>query len=172
MPQRLRVPVAIGVVLVAAFFAWRHYASPERRVLARLDALMKQLSKEGGESQLVAAATARGVADFFASGFFVRADPYEGQLEDARDLTGAVMRFRGAGERIEAAASDTEVLVDETAGTAIVHFVGNVTLDAGRGPARESWRVRSLWVEDADEWKIAELELLEQLEAGGLLQAF
>ena len=172
MPPRLRTALVAGLVLVAAIVAWRYLTSPERRVLRRLDALMEHLGKEGAESQLAAAATARGAADFFAPGFLVRAEPYEGQLTDSRELTGAVMRFRGAAQRVEAAALEPDVRLDETARTAVVHFVGRVAMDGPAGSGTESWRVRSLWIEDGGEWRISELELLEPIESGGLLPGF
>jgi hypothetical protein len=161
--------VVVALLGVVAFFAWRHFTSPQRRVLRRLDALAAQLQKHGAESQLVAAATARGAAGFFAPGFFVRADPYAGQLTDPRELIGAVMRLRGAADRVGVSFADRDVQVDDLARNAVVGFVATVTVDRGAGPGRESWRVRSLWIEGDDgDWRIAELELVEQLESGGL----
>ena len=158
----------VAVLLVAAVVAWRYFTSPERRVLRRLDELAELLGKGAAESQLAAGATARGVAGHFAPGFFVRADPYEGQLTDPQQLMGAVMRFRGAAERIDVVFTDRDVQLGEGADTAVVAFVATVAMERGAGPARESWRVRSLWVADDGEWRIAELELVERLEAGGL----
>lgn len=168
MSPRLRSALVVALLLVAAVVAWRWFTSPERRVLRRLDGLVELLAKDGAESQLVAAATARGVADHFAPGFFVRADPYEGQLTDPQELMGAVMRFRGAAEHIEVAIAESDVLLDEASRTAVVGFVAAVRMDRGAGPGSESWRVRSLWVEDGGEWRIAEMELLERLEGDGL----
>jgi hypothetical protein len=172
MNTRLRGVAIATLLLLAAAAAWWYLANPERKVLRRLDALADQLHKEGDESQLVAAATARGTAEWFAPGFFIRADPYEGQLTDPQQLMGAVMRFRGAAERVDVAFTSREVVIDPVAHTALVGFVATATLDGGSGSGRESWRVRSLWVEDDGEWRIAELELLEQVEAGGLFTGF
>jgi hypothetical protein len=168
MPPRLRTVVAVVLLLAAGLAAWRHFTSPQRQVLRRLGALADLLAKDGPENQLTAAATARGVAGFFAPGFFVRADPYEGELADPQQLMGAVMRLRGPAQRLDVAFSDRDVRLDEVSRTAVVGFVGTVSLDRGAGQGRESWRVRTLWVEDDGEWRIAELELLEQIETGGL----
>jgi hypothetical protein len=172
MSPRLRTLLLAAGLLVAAGAVWLHLASPERRVLRRLDELAERLGKNGAESQLAAAATARGVADFFAPGFVVRAQPYDGSLSDPRELMAAVMRLRGAGERNAVDFAEGDVQLDEASRSAVVTFVATVTLDRGRGPSRETWRVRSLWIEDAEEWRISELELLERVEDGGLFGGF
>ena len=172
MPANARRLAAAVLLAAAALALWVWWRSPERRLARRLDALVESLEKEGEEGSLVAAATAREVLGFFAEGFLVRARPYEGSLGDPQELMGAVMRFRGAAPRIAIVVGDREVQMHPGDRTAAVVFVATVTLDgSGRGPGRESWRVRSLWVEDDGEWRISELELVERL-AGGLLLPF
>lgn len=85
---------------------------------------------------------------------------------------GAVLRFRGAAQRIAVAAGDRDVTLSGDRGPGVLTFVATVTMDRGSGPARESWRVRSLWVEEDGEWRISELELVERLEGGGLALPF
>jgi hypothetical protein len=170
-PRLLRLAAA-AVLLAAAAGAWSWWRSPERRLARRLDALVELLEKEGEEGSLPAAATARAAVDFFAPGFLVRARPYEGTLADPRELTGAVLRFRAAAPRVAIQVADREVEVAPGERTGTVVFVATVTLEReGAGPGRESWRVRSLWVQDAGEWRISELELAERL-GGGLLLPF
>jgi hypothetical protein len=162
--------VLVAAVVIGGVLLWTWWHSPQRRIYARLDSLADQLEKRGDESDLGAAATARGVLDFFAQGFLVRAHPYEGELRDPQELVGAVFRFRGFGNRLYVAISDRHLTLapDERSGE--LRFVAAVTLDRGSGPGRESWRVRSLWIDEGGTWRISELELLERLEGGpGLL---
>jgi hypothetical protein len=166
--RRLLAGAALAVLLIVVWSWWR---SPERRLYRRLDELMSRLEKDGDESRLASAATARGVLDFFAPGFLVRAAPYEGSLDDPQQLMGAVLRFRDTARQITIATSEREAILQESPPTATLGFVVTVTMDAGRGPGRERWRVRSLWNEQDGEWKIAELELTERLE-GGLVLPF
>jgi hypothetical protein len=172
MPASARKLAAAVALLVAAVALWVWWRSPERRLARRLDALVEALEKGGEEGSLVAAVTAREVLGFFAEGFLVRARPYEGSLGDPQELMGAVMRFRAAAPRVAIAIGDREIQMHPGDRTAALAFVATVTLDgSGRGPGRESWRVRSLWVQDGGEWRISELELVERL-SGGLVMPF
>jgi hypothetical protein len=164
------VKVGVVVVAVAAFAAlWVWLHSPQRRIYRRLDDLAARLEKDGDEGSLAAAATARGIVDFFAPGFFVRARPYEGELRDPQELAGAVLRFRGVAHRIAIAISGRQLTLAPDQRSGELLYVVAVTLDRGNGPSRESWRVRSLWIEDGGVWRISELELLERVEGGGVL---
>jgi len=167
-PRAIRL-AALAVVVAAAWLGWSWWHSAERRIYRRLDALTSRLEKHGSESALGGAADAHGVLDFFAPGFIIRARPYENELRDPQELMGAVMRFRGGAGRIDVEISDRHLTLgpDERSGELV--FLAGVTLDRGAGSARESWRVRSLWIEDGGEWKIAELELVQRVEGGGLL---
>jgi hypothetical protein len=166
MTPGVRRLLAASALAVLVFIAWSWWQSPQRRLYRRLDALLAQLEKDGEESRLAAAATARGVLDYFAPGFVVRAAPYEGTLTDSQQLMGAVMRFRDGAGRISATAGERETLLQESPRTAAMTFVVTVVMDAGRGPSQERWRVRSLWLEDGGEWRLSELELAERLEGG------
>ncbi|HET9765540.1 MAG TPA: hypothetical protein VFS60_01760 [Thermoanaerobaculia bacterium] len=165
-PRWIRLAIGIAL-LVGAWWLWSWWRSPERRVHRRLDALMELLEKSGDESALAGAATARGVLDFFAPGFIVRARPYDGELRDPQELAGAVMRFRGGARRIEIEVSDRHLTLGPGERSGELLFVAAVSYDRGAGLGRESWRVRSLWSEDAGEWRLAELELLQPVEGGG-----
>jgi hypothetical protein len=167
-PRAVRLLVAVGLV-AAGVLLWQWWRSPQRQIYRRLDALMGHLEKHGEESALAGAADAHGVLDFFAQGFFVRARPYEGELRDPQELAGAVMRFRGIAKRIDIAVSDRHLTLAPDRRNGELLFVVAVTLDRGNGPGRESWRVRSLWIDDNGTWRISELELVERLEGGGLL---
>jgi hypothetical protein len=163
--RNLRALVAGGLVVLAVA-GWWWWRQPERRVLRQLDELMARLEKDGEEGQLDAGATARGVGALFAPGFYVRATPYEAELSDPQELMGAVLRFRGSAQRIAIDTTEREAHLQASPPTAVLTFVAAVTMDQGRGPASERWRVRTLWIEDGGEWRIAELELVERLEGG------
>ncbi len=167
MSQRSVRLAVLAVLVLAVFLGWRWWSSTERRIYRRLDALTSRLEKHGSESALAGAATAHGVLDFFAPGFIVRARPYEDELRDPDVLMGAVMRFRGGAQQIAVDVSDRHLTLgpDERSGELV--FLAGVSLDRGAGSGRESWRVRSLWIEDDGEWKISELELLQRVEGSG-----
>lgn len=162
-PRSIRLAVLAALVL-AAWLGWRWWSSTERRIYRRLDGLTSRLEKDGDESALAGAATARGVLDFFAPGFIIRARPYEDELRDPQVLMGAVMRFRGSAQRIAIDISDRHLTLGAGERSGELVFLAGVTLDRGGGSGRETWRVRSLWIEDGGEWKIAELELLQRVE--------
>ncbi|HEV8240844.1 MAG TPA: hypothetical protein VGS57_15875 [Thermoanaerobaculia bacterium] len=164
-PRSIRL-AALAAAAVAVWLGWSWWHSTERRIYRRLDALVSRLEKDGDESALAGAATAHGVLDFFAPGFIVRARPYEAELRDPQELMGAVMRFRGAARHVDVEISDRHLTLGPGERSGELVFLAAVTLDRGGGPARESWRVRSLWIEDGGEWRIAELELLQRVEGG------
>ncbi|HXT21245.1 MAG TPA: hypothetical protein VN923_10875 [Thermoanaerobaculia bacterium] len=167
-PRAVRLAI-VAVAIAALWLAWSWWSAPERRLYRRLDALAGKLEKHGEESTLAAAATARGVLDFFAPGFIVRARPYAGELTDPQELAGAVLRLRTGARRLDVAISDYQLNMGPGGRSAELRYVGTVTLDRGNGAGRESWRVRSLWIEDGGEWRISELELLAPVEGSGLL---
>jgi len=167
-PRAIRLAV-LAAIVAAAWLGWSWWRSPERRIHRRLDALMDKLEKHGGESALAGAATARGVLDLFAPGFIVRARPYANELRDPQELAGAVMRFRGGARRLEVAVSDSQLTLGPGERSGELVFSAAVSLDRGAGAGHERWRVRSLWIEDGGEWRIAELDLLERIEGNGTL---
>jgi len=166
-PRLLRVVLVVAAV-VGLWLLWGWYRSPQRRIYRRLDALAGHLEKHGDEGSLAMAATAQGITDFFAPGFLVRARPYEGELRDPQELAGAVLRLRSGARRVDVDISDRDLKLAPGDRTGELIYRAAVTLDRGNGPAREAWRVRSLWIEDGGEWRISELELLERLEGGGI----
>ena len=172
MSQRSVRLAVLAALVLAAWLGWRWWNSTERRIYRRLDALASRLEKSGDESALGGAATARGVLDFFAPGFIIRARPYEDELRDPQVLMGAVMRFRGGARRIAIDISDRHLTLGPGERSGELVYVAAVTLDRGAGPGRESWRVRSLWIVDDGEWKISALELLQRVEGGGGLLGF
>jgi len=172
MSQRSVRLAVLAALVLAVFIGWRWWNSTERRIYRRLDALASRLEKHGGESALGGAATAHGVLDFFAPGFIVRARPYEDELRDPQVLMGAVMRFRGGAQRIAVDISDRHLTLGPGERSGELVYVAAVTLDRGAGSGRESWRVRSLWIEDDGEWKISELELVQRVEGSGGVLGF
>ena len=170
-PRAIRL-AAFAAVVAAVWLGWSWWSSTERRIYRRLDALAARLEKDGSESALAGAATARGVLDFFAPGFIIRARPYEGELRDPQELMGAVLRLRSGAKRIAVDISDRHLTLGPGERSGELVYLAAVTLDRGAGPGRESWRVRSLWIEDGGEWRISELELLQRVEGGAGVLGF
>ena len=108
------------------------------------------------------------MADFFATGFLVRARPYVDEVRDPQELMGAVLRLRTSGARVQVRFTDRDFTLGPGGTSAVVPFVGRASVDRGNGASREAWRVRSLWILADGEWKISELELVDRLENGGL----
>lgn len=165
-PRLVRIVIAVAV-LAGAWALWSWWSSPERRLYRRLDDLVAKMEKSGDESGLAAAATAQGVLDFFAPGFIARARPYEGELRDPQELAGAVMRLRGAAQQLSIVISDRQATFGPGERSAELLYTAGITLDRGNGAARESWHVRSLWIDDRGEWRISEIELVAPADGSG-----
>lgn len=161
---RLLALLALSGILVA-FALW--WTSDRRRILAQFEALQSAIEKRGDEGTLDRVAHARKVADLFADGFVILAQPYEGTIEDRQQLMGVVDRYRGSAQTIAVADSEVEVTLRPNATADLTAVVEAVGLRPG-GPGRERLRLRIAWREDAGEWRIQELEVLEVLDSSGL----
>ena len=163
--RRLLIAAA---AIAALWLLWGWWRSPQRQVYRRLDGFAQALGKHGGENALGAAMAARAVGEFFAPGFIIRAHPYADELRDPQQLMGAVVQLHTGARTVDVDVSDRAFTAGPGGTSAVVTFVGTATVDRGGGPGRERWRVRSLWVLDAGEWKMSELELVERLEGGNV----
>jgi hypothetical protein len=156
---------ALAAAVVVAVGLW--WTGDRRRILAQFEALQGAIEKSRGEGTLDRVAHARAVSELFADGFVILAAPYEGTIEDRQQLMAIVDRYRASAEAIAVSDSEVEVTLRENATadlTAVVEAVGS----RPGGPGRERVRLRIAWREDAGEWRIQELEVLEVLDNSGL----
>lgn len=161
---RLVALCALAAILVA-FVLW--WTSDRRRIAAQFDALQGAIEKGGSEGTLDRMSHARAVSNFFADGFVILAQPYEGTIEDRQQLMAIVDRYRESAERIDVSDSEIEIELRPNATaelTAVVEAVGS----RPGGPGRERLRIRVAWRKDEAVWRIQELEVLAVLESSGL----
>ncbi len=156
--------LALAGALTALFFWW---TSDRRRILAQFEALQGELEKSGHEGTLDRLSHARGVAQLFADGFLILAQPYEGTIEDRQQLMAVVDRYRASAERITVSDSEVELKLRPNATAELTAVVEALGIRPG-GPGRERLRLRLAWRKDAGEWRIQELELLEVLDSSGI----
>ena len=158
----------VGLALAAIFVAlalW--WTGDRRRIAAQFEALQNALAKNGAEGTLDRISHAKGVAEIFADGFVVLAQPYEGTIEDRQQLMAIVDRYRQSADSISVSDSEVEVALrpNDTADlTAVVDAIG---MRPG-GPGRERLRIRAAWRKDDGTWRIQELEILEVLDSSGI----
>ena len=162
----MRVGVAAALV-VALVLAWRWYRSDERLIRKEFDELLAAVEKSGPESQLDRLGHARSFAKRFANQFVVTAKPYEGTITDRQQLMGAVDTYREMSTTVKARGVDRELTVRPN-GTADLYSIIELDGAYGGGPGRERFRARFSWVKEGGDWRIAEAEILERLEASGL----
>ncbi len=161
---RILAVVALAAALLAIFRWW---TSDRRRILGRFEALQVAIEKGGSEGALDRLAHAREVTQFFADGFVILAQPYEGTVSDRQQLMGIVDRYRASAETIAVSDSEVELTLRPNATgemTAVVEAFGI----RPQGPGRERLRLRVAWREDDGQWRIQELEVLEVLDTSGL----
>ena len=103
---RLVALLALAAILGGLFYWWR---SDRRRIVAQFEALQDELEKRGEEGTLDRLGHARGVSEIFVEGFVIRAQPYEGTIEDRQQLMAVVDRYRASAERITVTDSEVEI---------------------------------------------------------------
>lgn len=161
---RLLAGLALAAMVVALAFWW---TSDRRRISAQFGTLQHELEKSGDEGALDRLAHARGVAQIFADGFVVLAQPYEGTIEDRQQLMGIVDRYRASAATISVSDSEVEVTLRPNATAEMTAVVTAVGMRPG-GPGRERLRLRVAWRKDDGVWRIQELEILEVLDSSGI----
>lgn len=160
----LWLALAVGV----AVWGWRTWASEERRLLRRLDALAENLSRQPGESDLEAAARSRALGTFFADPFSVEVAPIAAEVSDRDRLAQLAFGYRRSRERIGVDFRDVDLALDERLASAVLAARVVVTA-SGDGLDREAYRVEIHWRKVAGEWSIERLRVLEVLEGRGFL---
>ena len=165
-PGLVRILVVVALIAaLAALVPW--WTSDRRRILGQFEALQSAIEKRGSEGALDRLGHARDVAQLFAEGFVILAQPYEGTIADRQQLMGIVDRYRGSAETIVVSDSDVEVTLRENATAELTAVVEAVGMRPG-GPGRERLRLRIAWRKDDGDWLIQELEVLEVLDSSGL----
>jgi hypothetical protein len=163
--KRLAAGIAAAAAAGALFLFW---PTDSRRVAARWEKAQGLIEKDGAETRIESFTRVGHLVALFGPGFAVFAAPYEGTITDAQQLAAVVAAYREGAERIEVSDSGREIVVHADRGTADLTTTVEVSGKRGGGPGRERFRVRVAWREDAGEWWIQELEILEVLDAWGL----
>lgn len=165
-PSLIRIVAAIAL-LAATLAVYRWWASDERRVHRAFDGLLESVEKSGPENQLDRFARAREFARYFANGFVISAEPYEGRITDRQQLVGIVDAYRSRADRVHARGTDRELTLRDN-GTADLFAIVDLDGSFAGGPGSERFRVRLSWLRENGEWRILEAEILERLETSGL----
>jgi len=161
---RLLALLVLAAILVGLGLWW---TSDRRRIAAQFEALQEGLEKSGEEGTFDRLGHARDVAEIFADGFVILAQPYEGTIADRQQLMAIVDRYRGSAERITVSDAEVEIQLRPNATADMSAVVEAIGLRPG-GPGRERLRIRAAWREDGGVWRIQELEVLEVLDRSGL----
>lgn len=152
------VAVAILVLLAAALVYWRSDTWRLERRLTRIEHL---LSKDDAEEPLAAAAKSRQLVTFFATGFVIRAHPYDAVLADPDELAAAIHNYRSASGWIRASLHERDIDIAGQPPTATVRFTATLDRHVAGREARERYHLSSRWLKHEDEWLIQEVDVLE-----------
>lgn len=158
MARRLLALLLVALALAALFTWWR---SDRRRIRARLDDAIEQVSKSGEEDQLTAFGKMRRLVALFAPGFLVLATPYEGSISDPQELAGVVAAYRAGVAELHFVARERSLTLDAARGTADMALVLEALSVDDAGPSRQTYRFRISWMREQGVWWIQEAELLE-----------
>mgnify|MGYP003382673046 CR=1 FL=1 len=123
---RLVALLALTASLVGLFFWWR---SDRRRIVAQFETLQDELEKSGDEGTIDRLGHARGVSEIFVEGFVIRAQPYEGTIEDRQQLMAVVDRYRASAERITVSDSEVEKIVRHLKEQGVPEYLEEITAE-------------------------------------------
>lgn len=162
--KRLQALICLVVLLVGGWLAVSWWLSPERRINKNIKRMQKLVSKEPGESDLIALAKARNVSEMFAESFEFRAEDFDFYTRDRQRLAAGVHQYRSLSQAIAMRVRDKDLTVDEEHRRASSYLVADFVTSARDITGREVYRFRIDWVEQEDDWKIDFVELLEVVE--------
>lgn len=153
------------LALAVAVWLFNQLGGEERRIRARLDELAALLDKDGPESPLVAAATARSVSAMFARDFEVALEGY-GSATGPQQIAQALLRYRSPPERIDVTFRDVEIELDAGERSAEMSALGVAVATTDGSLSRRRFRFALRWIREDREWVIRRVELIEELDAG------
>jgi len=162
--QRSWAGIGLAVLLVGGWLTVKWWASPERRIDRNIEQMRKLVSKAPGESDIVALGKARKISEMFADSFEFRAEAFEFYTRDRQRLAAGVHQFRSFSQAIAMRVRDQDSTVDREQRRASTYLIADFVTSAKDVTGREAYRFRIDWVEQADDWKIDFVELLEILE--------
>lgn len=159
------------IAVAAAVWAYQWWHGDERRLRSRLGELADLISKSEGENQLTAVNQPRRLGLFLAEPFEIRLEPFGQVLSDRQQLQQAFFAYRGGFAEISADFAVEKLTIDPATRLATMETVATLSGErTGGGPARDAYRLRLGWVENAGEWQLREVVLVEVLGGGaGLL---
>lgn len=165
--MRIRPSFVLYAAIAVAVLVWAlgSLGGDARRIGKRLDRLGALVEKEAGESRLTGLDKARRLGTFFSRDFAVDlAVAGAGTLGDRQQLSRVFFGYRDRPTTIGVAFHDRELTVDEARRQAEMTLLAVVTAGWDGGRSRERYRLRLEWIEEAGEWQIRRLELLEVVE--------
>jgi len=161
MTQMLLKKTALLLLgVIAAFVAWTWWHGDARRIGRRLEYLTERIEKSPGEGQLAAALRAEEVARMFAEQFQFRARQFDFETRDRQALIRAVALYRLRSERIVSHILDKRLDIDATERKATMVFTARF-VGGWSAIGNDAYRFQFNWVEQAGEWKIEYVDLLE-----------
>jgi len=160
----LQTAVALVVLLIGGWLAVRWWVSPERQINGNIKEIQKLVSKTPGESNLVALGKARRISEMFAENFEFRAEGFDFYTRDQQRLAAGVHQYRGFSQAIAMRVQEKELTVDKEHRRASTILTADFVTKARDITGREAYRFRIDWVEQAGDWRIDYVELLEILE--------
>ena len=163
MPRKLVFAVAI---LVAGWFALTVWNDDGRRIKRRLAALQRLAAKAPVETRLQGAAKASEIADFFAGGFELRAEPESFATANRQDLVRGIMSYRARTGSLVMQVSREQLFLDSGGASATHYAYVEFLNDLGDLTGAASYPVRIEWVKEGGAWMIRKLEVLRAEPAG------
>ena len=162
--RRLRALICLAVLLVGGWLTVQWWTSAERRINKNIEQMQKLVSKAPGESDIVALGKARKISEMFADSFEFRAEDFDFYTRDRQRLAAGVHQYRSFSQAIAMRVRDKDSTVDQEHRRASTYLIADFVTSARDVTGREAYRFRIDWVEQADDWKIDFVELLEILE--------
>lgn len=165
MPSRSLVLGLGGLLaLVAGWWLYSWYTSPERRVNAQLGEIQRLISKAPGESNLEALGKARAAAELFADSFEFEAPQFDFHTRDRQRLISGIHAYRSRAQTVLMQFPEKDISVDPEHRRATSDVTASFVTKARDLAGREAYRFQINWVEQDGEWRMDYVRLVEVLE--------
>lgn len=166
MSRRTLALVALAGLLLSALWLWSQ--GDERRIDRNLKRIQKLVAKGPGESRFEGLRRAQEITGLFADSFAVEAEPLDFASRDRRSLAAGIHQYRSFSSQISMRIRDREHSVDGRLGRATTYLTAEFLTSLGDAlTGREIYRLQINWVEQAGDWRIDYVRLLEVIESPG-----